>query len=509
MRTPLLLVTILLVGSALAGCMADGTPAVEPPRTIRLTLWVEDLLDHEVYPGLEANLWAFCAAPADPTDAVSAAALEYRNGEPCSVPGPTIRVREGDHIVVDFANRHVHHHTIHWHGQHTPWEADGVPGSSQDPVAAGDTFTYRFDAVRTGTLWYHCHVDTAFHVMMGLYGVMIVEPRDHSDEPAVDREQTLVLGGLVRDLVEATPARKADPHADHKHLGGCGETGQPGCQNPAQDLTPDVFILNGVSAPDTLLQDDSWILLSPDERVRLRILNAGSTFEALHPHGHDMTVTHIDGVPLGRSNWYTLDTLSIAPGQRYDVVLEGRADAEGVWVFHTHVTAHVGNDGQYPGGMLTKIVYRGFEDQRVGAFASEAMGGQAYKAPFDLPEDERRMGRVELGIGPADASWSVDIPTACALRRLQVGLSIDAPNSVLQRGNDLALEVSGDGMDPQQVPVGPARFVEWTSNGLQHIPGNVTFHLSGTSADAVATFDAWLDYLEDADTAEASCSHVH
>lgn len=506
MRAPVVLLMLLSSAIALSGCVADADETPEP-RTIRLRVWIEDLLGHEVYPGLEVNLWAFCAAPADPTDEASAAAVEHRNGRECSVPGPTLRLREGDRVVVDFTNQHLHHHTIHWHGQHTPWQADGVPGSTQDPVPKGGVFTYDFVAKRTGTLWYHCHVDTAFHVMQGLYGVVIVEPHDRRDEPDVDREQVLVLGGLVRDLVEATPERKKDPHIDHKDLGGCGETGQPGCQNPAQDLSPDVFLLNGVAAPNTLVQDDSWISLEPGERVRLRIVNAGSTFEALHPHGHDLTVTHVDGVPLGRSDWHTVDTLPVAPGQRIDAVLEGSEEMQGVWVFHTHVTSHVRNDGQYPGGMLTKIVYEGYEDQAVGAFASEAMGGRPYTPPFEVPDDARRTVRLELGTGPADASRDLEVPAACALSRLQLGVSVDAPTSAMQDLNDLRLDVTdADGRELGSVAVGGARYAEWAVEGdkAQHLPQTVAFRITGTSADAVATLDAWLRY-DDAGAAQAAC----
>ena len=190
----------LLLFVTLSGCFGFSSENDFEPgedykptgKTIKLRSTVLDLLDKPVYPGLNVNAWAFCFKALDPEDQYSVDAVEYfpdqvvdvANPEwqgTCSMPGPTIRVNQGDKVIVQFENNHVHHHTIHWHGQYVPNHSDGVPGSTQDSVAPGDTFTYEFEAKRAGTLWYHCHVDTQLHVMQGLYDMFIVEHRTPGD----------------------------------------------------------------------------------------------------------------------------------------------------------------------------------------------------------------------------------------------------------------------------------------------------------------------------------------
>lgn len=139
--------TALLAATLLAGCTGGAyDPYAEVPltgKTVHLVMKVVDLFDHEVYPGLKANLWAFCVTPFDDSDAYSKAAISYftpletdaphldeRDRATCSVPAPTITVEQGDRVVVEFSHTHFHPHTIHWHGQHVPAEMDGVPGIS-------------------------------------------------------------------------------------------------------------------------------------------------------------------------------------------------------------------------------------------------------------------------------------------------------------------------------------------------------------------------------------------
>ncbi|MHB8632950.1 MAG: multicopper oxidase domain-containing protein [Thermoplasmatota archaeon] len=211
----------LLLGALFSGCAAPdiSDPYATVPatgHTVHLKMGVVDLLGSQIFPGFNANLWAFCAEAADPTDAYSVAAVEYWNPLPtdaqalndpnhhCSVPGPTLRVHQGDHVVVDFCNTHFHGHTIHWHGQFVPNDADGAPGVTQGIVQSGECYTYDFMATKAGTLWYHCHVDTQLHIMQGLYGLFIVdppaarEPKDARNIPP-DHEYYLVQGGQRRD----------------------------------------------------------------------------------------------------------------------------------------------------------------------------------------------------------------------------------------------------------------------------------------------------------------------
>ena len=515
----------LLLFVTLSGCFGftSGGNDFEPGedykptgKTVKLRSTVLDLLDKPVYPGLNVNAWAFCFKAMDPNDQYSVDAVEYfpdqvvdvANPEwqgTCSMPGPTIRVNQGDKVIVQFENNHVHHHTIHWHGQYVPNHSDGVPGSTQDSVAPGDTFTYEFEAKRAGTLWYHCHVDTQLHVMQGLFGVFIVEPQDKSQEPKdIDREQVLVLSTLRRELMENTPARQENPHVDHQHLGSCGETGPPGCQNPSLDITADTFMINGVSFPYTLSQMGGLVEIEPGERLRLRVLNAGTTFETLHPHGHDFEVTHTDGNPVPESARVFKDTVPIGPGERLDLVIEGREDNEGIWVFHTHVVNHVTNDGQYPGGSLTKIIYPGYEDD-LAPFKAELPGGLAYIPPLEFPDDVNMVTKRGLGTSlEVDESWEIPLELPCAVKSARFSVAVDSPGTAQQLLNDLQLvlrDANGDAFET--LDVADTRYAEWTytyaaGTAPPFKAGPYTAHLTGQAVDAVAEMNWVLDYIDDA-----------
>ncbi len=534
MRAAFAFVSVLAVAS-LSGCLGGSDSSFEPGedftetgKTVHLRMWVVDLEQADIYPGLKANLWAFCAEPADPNDAYSRNAIEYReqsgivseeSAGKCSVPGPTIRVQQGDKVIVDFENTHVHAHVIHWHGQFVPYESDGAPGVNQDSVKPGDTYRYEFIAKKAGTLWYHCHVDTQFHVMQGLYGGFIVEPQNKKNEPKdIDQDYLLVLSTARRSLVEyvaPAPGETVDPHAQHKAGGGCGVTGEQGCQNPAVDITPDVFMINGKSAPLTDADPLTMIKLREGERVRLRFLNAGNTVESMHPHGHDMLVTHRDGTPLDSPFW--VDTLTIGPAERYDVIIA--AKNPGVWILHTHVSDHETNCGASPGGMETMILYEGFED-KVGTYKAELPAGCPNQAIIELPPDVSRAFHADMTTTPpattASQQWKVTIE-GCAVRELHVTLRTKAESAALQPFNDLKFEIlKPDGFSLATIPVGAATFTSWNQTypkaGAELPMGEYTFRVSGRVLQTSVDLDVLVDYYESIDLlteAGGTCDDGH
>ena len=106
------------------------------------------------------------------------------------VPGPTLRVKQGDEVRVRLVNELPEPTVVHWHGLRLPNAMDGVPHLTQRPIAPGSSFDYRFRAPDAGTFWYHSHLYSSEQLERGLYGVLIVE------EPipvAVDRDLVLVL----------------------------------------------------------------------------------------------------------------------------------------------------------------------------------------------------------------------------------------------------------------------------------------------------------------------------
>ncbi len=246
------------------------------------------------------------------------------------VPGPLIHVQEGDDLVIHLTNNTTLPHTIHWHGTHqkNTWKNDGVPGVTQEAIQPGDTFTYKFKAERPGTLWYHCHVNVNEHVgIRGMWGPMIVDPKTPTPlEKKVTKDVVMMLSSW-----------------ESKHGLKYGEGSTP------YDVE-DYFSINGKSFPMT-----QPIRVKKGDVVRVRFIGAGGEFHEMHSHGHDMLVTHKDGLPLPKP--YYADTVLIGPGERYDVILV--MDNPGRFIFHDHIDHHVTARGKFPGGPITVIEYDG------------------------------------------------------------------------------------------------------------------------------------------------------
>ena len=133
------------------------------------------LAEVEVEPGLKVKAWT------------------YDGG----LPGPLIRTKVGDRLIVHFKNELAAPTTIHWHGVRVPIEMDGVPGISQPEVKTGESFTYDFVVRDAGLFWYHPHVMSAAQVGFGLYGALLVD--DPDDGVGVADELTLVLSDIGFD----------------------------------------------------------------------------------------------------------------------------------------------------------------------------------------------------------------------------------------------------------------------------------------------------------------------
>src|SRR5436190_6954959 len=111
------------------------------------------------------------------------------------IPGPVIRVRVGDRLIVHFRNNLPQPTTVHWHGMRIPIEMDGVPGHSQPEVQPGGSFTYDFIVPDAGLFWYHPHVMSAMQTGYGLYGALLVE--DAAERVGADDEKVLVLSDIA------------------------------------------------------------------------------------------------------------------------------------------------------------------------------------------------------------------------------------------------------------------------------------------------------------------------
>ncbi|HKA11369.1 MAG TPA: multicopper oxidase family protein [Candidatus Dormibacteraeota bacterium] len=129
-----------------------------------------------------------------------------------TVPGPVLRVTQGDRLRVTLHNRLPASTTIHWHGvPGLPDAEDGVAGITQQAVTPGHSMTYEFVAREPGTYWYHSHQDTSSQIGRGLFGALVVEPKGG---PTESRDYTVVLHGAVDVSAVAINGTTGDLHLD-------------------------------------------------------------------------------------------------------------------------------------------------------------------------------------------------------------------------------------------------------------------------------------------------------
>ncbi len=260
------------------------------------------------------------------------------------VPGPELRVTDGDTVRVTVKNELDEPTTVHWHGVDVPAAMDGVPDTSGPPIGPGGTFTYEFVAAPAGTRWYHAHFDELNQQGGGLTGALIIEPRDQPRTQA-DREYTLVTGEWV-----TAAGNRPTPSATGGMAGmGGGMRGNSGAISSASARPPfDTFTVNGKAYPSA-----APLVVSQGERVRLRLINASATdTQVFALAGHRLTVTHSDGNPL--ANPVDVDGVPLGVGERADV--EFVADNPGRWKLEALMPA-LSDRGQMVD--LTDVVYEG------------------------------------------------------------------------------------------------------------------------------------------------------
>lgn len=241
-----------------------------------------------------------------------------------TIPGPLIRVTEGDRVRVVLKNELPVDTSIHWHGIPVPNAMDGVPPFTQAPVKPGQTFTYEFEAKPAGSFMYHSHVDTDTQIPLGLYAPLIIDPKNEKNKPDVD---------VMLMLSEW----RIDP-----------KSGDTWPAMPMVGMEPNFFTINGKAFPET-----QTLEVKRGQRVRLRLAAIGQFTHPMHLHGQFFKVVATDGNPVPEAAQLTKDTIAVNPGERYDV--EFVAENQGTWVLHCHVLHHVTNDNVEPGGLIMVV----------------------------------------------------------------------------------------------------------------------------------------------------------
>jgi FtsP/CotA-like multicopper oxidase with cupredoxin domain len=210
------------------------------------------------------------------------------------VPGPTLRLRQGEPVRITVTNQLDQETTVHWHGIRLPISMDGVPGISQAPIAPGESFTYAFTPPDAGTFWYHPHANSLQQLGRGLFGALIVE---EFAPVAVDRDLTWVLSDW---------RLQADGNI------------APGFGNPMEAAMSgrvgNIVTVNGTAATEQVVR--------AGDRVRLRLINASlARIMALRIEGHSPTVVAVDGQTCEPHSPKD-GRLLLGPAMRVDVIMD-------------------------------------------------------------------------------------------------------------------------------------------------------------------------------------------
>ena len=218
-----------------------------------------------------------------------------------SIPGPTLHVTQGSEISVQVTNDGDIDATVHWHGLRLDNRFDGVPHETQAPIPMGGTFSYKLQFPDPGLYWYHPHLREDFAQEMGLYGTIVVEPREPSYWPAVDRQLTITLDDVLVEEGHMAPFRRSGP--TFTAMGRFGN----------------VFLING----ETAFSGEA----SVGEVVRLYLVNTANT--RLFNFAVRGARAKLIGGDSGRYERETfVDTVLLAPSERavVDVLFDTPGD---------------------------------------------------------------------------------------------------------------------------------------------------------------------------------------
>ena len=287
----------LALAAALAACTPPAPP--EPASTVAQPEgWADDLalaLPVDLNPDPDVLEIELDARPAELEilDGKMTPAWTY-NG---TVPGPLLRAKVGDRVIVHFTNHLPEATTIHWHGLRVPNEMDGAPGFTQDPIGPGEEFRYEFVVNDAGTYWYHPHLDSSTQVGWGLYGPIVVED---PDEPDFGDELVLVLSDI--SLGENGELLPGDNGGEFGDL--FGREGS-------------IVLVNGRVLPT--------LTTRVGKPQRWRIINAArARYYNLRMPGHKLTRLGGDNGLAARSE--ELYNVIVVPGERADLVFTAQGE---------------------------------------------------------------------------------------------------------------------------------------------------------------------------------------
>jgi len=244
------------------------------------------------------------------------------------VPGPRIRVTEGDRIRINVTNNLPEPTSVHWHGLIVPNNMDGPAEITQAPIPTGGTYRYEFTTRQSGTFFYHSHREPDRQQALGMYGALIIDPKRQPAGLEYDLEYVIQMQEWLK---------------------------REGLTYPAMSMEgalPNFFAINGKAYPST-----DTITMKKGQRVLLRFIGSHNNFiHPMHVHGGPFKIVATDGVPVPETAQTWRDTVNVGPGQRFDVIWT--AQEPGKWLLHCHIPHHTTNNNveEKGAGGLTLII---------------------------------------------------------------------------------------------------------------------------------------------------------
>ncbi|KEO87394.1 copper-binding protein [Erythrobacter sp. JL475] len=358
-----------------------------------------------------------------------------------TVPGPLLRLKEGQNVRLHVTNNLDEDSSIHWHGLLLPFQFDGVPGVSFPGIKPGETFTYEFPIRQNGTYWWHSH--SGFQEQAGHYGPIIIESAD--PDPRYDRDYVVLLSEFTPIHPHAIMRKlKVGEHYFQRQMQTMREGEMPGSErrmwgqmrmNPRDiaDVTGATYtyLINGHGPADNLQLE-----FRPGERVRLRVINGSAmTFFNVSIPGVPMTVIQADGQDVAEVE---VDEFQIGVAETYDVIVapsDGShaivaeaMDRSGMGV--ASLTSHKGHIATPP--PLRKIptltmTDMGMMDHAAMGHGSHDMGGERGGMQHNMRDTSLLPDDVKVGPG-------IDMVAPSPIDRMDFpGLGLDdAPHRVLR-----------------------------------------------------------------------------
>jgi manganese oxidase len=279
-----------------------------------------------------------------------------------TAPGPTIQVTQGDRVRIIVDNHLPEPTSMHWHGFEIPFDMDGAPGFSQEPIPPGGRFTYEFTLHQEGTFFYHSHM--AMQEMMGMIGGFVMHPQK-AYQPHVDSDFLIILQEYAILPNNPTPN--------------------------SMNMEFNWLTFNGKAGPAA-----TPLIIRLGDRVKIRLVNMGMDHHPIHLHGHQFVVTGTEAGRQPQSTWGPQNTVLVGVAQARDIEFE--AKYPGDWMVHCHLPHHMMNQMSSLAGPMTRrpgtIAGAGMEEGmgmlRGGAAISEGNGpsfgrGMGVSSAFDEP----------------------------------------------------------------------------------------------------------------------------